>query len=75
MNGKALYELYRREPPMRRGAAHAVAYWHGYDGVPHRYVRTSYAWYAYKAGQDNRKGEKKQEWFPGKTGDFAYLHR
>ena len=34
--GRNLYRLYRKEPPARRGAAHAVAYWQGHDGLPNR---------------------------------------
>jgi hypothetical protein len=58
--GKNLYELYRKEPPARRGASHVVAYWHGYDGVPFRYVKGSYAWWAYKAGKEAREREEAQ---------------
>ena len=55
MNGKALYDLYRKQPPERAHmSAHSVAYWQGYDGIPFKHVRTSIAWWAAKAGKDNR---------------------
>jgi prenyltransferase beta subunit len=56
--GKNLYEMYRQNPPAKRGASHVAAYWDGYEGRPNKYVRTSYGWWAYKAGKDNRKMEK-----------------
>jgi hypothetical protein len=35
MNGKALYELYRKQAPRRgQGSSHAAAYWDGFDGRP-----------------------------------------
>jgi hypothetical protein len=56
--GRNLYELYRKQPPARRGAAHAVAYWQGYDGLPNKHVPGSYAAWAWKAGRDNKAAEK-----------------
>jgi hypothetical protein len=56
MNGKALYELYRKQAPRRgQGSSHAAAYWDGFDGRPCKFVRTSYGWWAYKAGRENRR--------------------
>jgi hypothetical protein len=56
MNGKALYDLYRKEPPARTHmSGHSCAYWQGYDDIPFKHVRGSYAWWANKAGKDNRK--------------------
>jgi hypothetical protein len=58
--GRNLYEMYRKTPPAKRGASHAVAYWHGFEGVPHKYPRGSYAWWANKAGKDARKTSLKK---------------
>jgi hypothetical protein len=52
--GRNLYNLFRKQPPERREASHVIAYWNGYDGVPSRHTPTSYAWWAFKAGKDNR---------------------
>ena len=54
-----IYTLYRKTPPTeRRGVTVIVAYWHGWDGVDARFVRGSAAWWAMKAGRDNRKSER-----------------
>ena len=57
--GIALYDLYKANPPERnRGAQHAQAYWDGFDGRPNKFPRTSYGYWAYKAGKDARRSRQ-----------------
>ena len=53
-------ELYLKDGGQHTGASHRVAFWHGYNGVPHKYQRNWPAYACYCAGQDfrARKGEQ-----------------
>jgi len=41
-----------------RGAGHRNAYWNGRQGLPCRYIRGTFAYSAWAAGQDDRKEEQ-----------------
>jgi hypothetical protein len=54
--GERLYDLYMKEPPARtRRALHVKAFWDGFDGRANTFPRTSYGWWAHKAGQDSAR--------------------
>lgn len=57
--GKDLYDLYRKEPPTHGGSSHRCSYFDGYEGRPNKfaYAPTSYGYWAWKAGHDNKAAE------------------
>ena len=61
MSTKDTYNLLRANPPLRengerhKGNGAYSAYWVGYDGHRCRYVRTSHAEAAWRAGRDAAK--------------------